>query len=375
MKVIKATTLYDGTTESRDQYIAFDNEIRYIGKKRPEGDLIAEGIVTPAIVDGHSHIGMDRAGEPMYEGEANEKMDSIYPLVRAIDSIYMDDHAFTESVESGVLYSTVLPGSGNPIGGKAALIRNFAGNTKDAFIKEIGIKAALGYNPRSTVEWKGKRPSTRMGAVALLRENFSKAVKAKKLLDKKKKLPEEMEPLTEVFMDILSGKYKLMIHLHKEDDLYIATQLAKEFGFKFVVNHGLDIFRALPFEDLRKLNIPLIYGPLDSHPYKVELKHETWRNCEHVMKSGVKFGMMSDHPVILQRNMFYTMRHFLRFGMSKAEAISHVTSATADIIGAEGIGSVKKGYKSSMVVWSGDPFDLTSHPSMVIGEGRILVEQ
>ncbi len=375
MKVIKATTLYDGTTESRDQYIAFDNEISYIGKKRPEGELIAEGIVTPAIVDGHSHIGMDRAGEPMYEGEANEKMDSIYPLVRAIDSIYMDDHAFTESVESGVLYSTVLPGSGNPIGGKAALIRNFAGNTKDAFIKEIGIKAALGYNPRSTVEWKGKRPSTRMGAVALLRENFSKAVKAKKLLDKKKKLPEEMEPLTEVFMDILSGKYKLMIHLHKEDDLYIATQLAKEFGFKFVVNHGLDIFRALPFEDLRKLNIPLIYGPLDSHPYKVELKHETWRNCEHVMKSGVKFGMMSDHPVILQRNMFYTMRHFLRFGMSKAEAISHVTSATADIIGAEGIGSVMKGYKSSMVVWSGDPFDLTSHPSMVIGEGRILVEQ
>jgi imidazolonepropionase-like amidohydrolase len=375
MKVIKATTLYDGTTESRDQYIAFDNEISYIGKKRPEGELIAEGIVTPAIVDGHSHIGMDRAGEPMYEGEANEKMDSIYPLVRAIDSIYMDDHAFTESVESGVLYSTVLPGSGNPIGGKAALIRNFAGNTKDAFIKEIGIKAALGYNPRSTVEWKGKRPSTRMGAVALLRENFSKAVKAKKLLDKKKKLPEEMEPLTEVFMDILSGKYKLMIHLHKEDDLYIATQLAKEFGFKFVVNHGLDIFRALPFEDLRKLNIPLIYGPLDSHPYKVELKHETWRNCEHVMKSGVKFGMMSDHPVILQRNMFYTMRHFLRFGMSKAEAISHVTSATAHIIGAEGIGSVKKGYKSSMVVWSGDPFDLTSHPSMVIGEGRILVEQ
>ncbi|MGC8514615.1 MAG: amidohydrolase family protein [Thermoplasmata archaeon] len=375
MKVIKATTLYDGATESRDQYIAFDSEIRYVGKKKPEGELIAEGIVTPAIVDGHSHIGMDRAGEPMYESEANEKMDSIYPLVRAIDSIYMDDHAFTESVESGVLYSTVLPGSGNPIGGKAALIRNFAGNTRDAFIKEIGIKAALGYNPRSTVEWKGKRPSTRMGAVALLRENFSKAVNAKKLLVKKKKLPEEMEPLTEVFMDILSGKYKLMIHLHKEDDLYIAIQLAKEFGFKFVVNHGLDIFRALPFEDLRKLNIPLIYGPLDSHPYKVELKHETWRNSEHVMKSGVKFGMMSDHPVILQRNMFYTMRHFLRFGMSKAEAISHVTSATADIIGAEGIGSVKKGYKSSIVVWSGDPFDLSSYPSMVIGEGRILVEQ
>ena len=66
-----------------------------------------------------------------------------------------------------------------------------------------------------------------------------------------------------------------------EDDLYIATQLAKEFGFKFVVNHGLDIFRALPFEDPRKLNIPLIYGPLDSHPYKVELKHEYFSQWFH----------------------------------------------------------------------------------------------
>jgi hypothetical protein len=42
---------------------------------------------------------------------------------------------------------------------------------------DIGIKAALGYNPRSTVEWKGNRPSTRMGAVAMLRENFIKARK------------------------------------------------------------------------------------------------------------------------------------------------------------------------------------------------------
>ena len=86
-----------------------------------------------------------------------------------------------------------------------------------------------------------------MGAVALLRENFAKAVKAKELLRKKKKILEEIEPLTEVFMDILSGKYKMMIHLHKEDDLYTAIQLSKEFGFKFVVNHGLDIFRHEPF--------------------------------------------------------------------------------------------------------------------------------
>jgi hypothetical protein len=36
----------------------------------------------------------------------------------------------------------------------------------------MGIKLALGFNPTSTTEWKGERPSTRMGAMANLRDNL-----------------------------------------------------------------------------------------------------------------------------------------------------------------------------------------------------------
>jgi hypothetical protein len=66
-------------------------------------------------------------------------------LVTALHSIYMDDPSFTESVESGVLYSTVLPGSGNIIGGKAVLIRNFVQDIGQAYIMDIGIRAANEY--------------------------------------------------------------------------------------------------------------------------------------------------------------------------------------------------------------------------------------
>ena len=65
-------------------------------------------------------------------------------------------HPLAESVESGVLYSTVLPGSGNIIGGKAVLIRNFVQDIDQAYIMDVGIKAALGYNPRSTHEVEGQ---------------------------------------------------------------------------------------------------------------------------------------------------------------------------------------------------------------------------
>jgi imidazolonepropionase-like amidohydrolase len=100
---------------------------------------------------------MVSSGEPEKEEEANEHMDSVYPLVDALHSIYMDDPAFKESVERGVLYSTVLPGSGNGIAGKAIPIRNFVQDISQAYFSDVGIKAAVGYNPRSTVEWKGDK--------------------------------------------------------------------------------------------------------------------------------------------------------------------------------------------------------------------------
>jgi imidazolonepropionase-like amidohydrolase len=60
---------------------------------------------------------------------------------------------------------------------------------------------------------------------------------------------------------------------------------------------------------------------------------------------------MSDHPAILQRNMFYTLRHFLRFGMSKANAISKTSKEAAEIIGAQDtIGQISPGFKASLVV-------------------------
>jgi imidazolonepropionase-like amidohydrolase len=224
------------------------------------------------------------------EEEANEQMNSIYPLVNALHSIYMDDSSFNESVESGVLYSTVLPGSGNIIGGKAVLIRNFVQDIGQAYVMDVGIEAALGYNPRSTVEWKGNRPSTRMGAVAMLRENFIKARKMQRLLEIEKKVIEEVEPLTEVFMNILSGKYKMMFHVHKEDDVMILIQLAKEFGIKAIANHCVDVHTEQIFSALKAASIPIIYGPVDAFPYKVELKHESWRNVEKLLNSGSKFS-------------------------------------------------------------------------------------
>jgi imidazolonepropionase-like amidohydrolase len=70
-----------------------------------KGDLLGEfDVITPALIDPHSHIGMQRAGEPHDQSEANERLDSFLALPDALDSVQMDDLAFRDAIEMGVLY-------------------------------------------------------------------------------------------------------------------------------------------------------------------------------------------------------------------------------------------------------------------------------
>ncbi len=380
MKAVKADILYTGKPDEvlNDVYVVFNgNKIIDITKSKPKDAEIIEGrVVTPAFIDAHCHIGMARQGEPSSEDEANEKFETVLPLADALYSIYLDDKAFKESIEHGILYSCILPGSGNIIGGRGVLIRNYGVDIEDAFIKYAGIKAALGYNPRSTVEWKGTRPYTRMGAIAILRKWLVKAKDSLTLIEKEKKTLEEIEPEIKYLFPIIKGEELLRIHVHKADDVAGLLLLKRELGFKATVEHLCDINKKLAFEKLKREGVPIVYGPIDAFAYKTELKHEYWRNVKHLVEVRPLFGLMSDHPVILQRNIFLQLRFFRRFGMSRAECISLLTLNNAKILQVEDkLGTLEKGKWASMIIWNGDLFSLESYPTIIIGEGEILHEE
>jgi imidazolonepropionase-like amidohydrolase len=377
MNYISAKTIYTGKKVLSNTNIIFSGKtINAVSKSKKGRSLGDCAVITPAFVDPHSHIGMERAGEPQTEGEANEHQDSILTLTDALDSIQMDDKALRDAVEMGVLYSCVLPGSGNIIGGQSAVIRNYAASSTDALITRAGLKAAFGYNPMKTNDWKGKRPTTRMGAVAMLRgrlDEVRQKMQQYKRAKGSKKLDIVFSAEEKVLRDLLGRKLRLRAHVHKIDDIAALLRLVDDFKIDVTVDHAGDVHRPEPFLELKKRKIPVVYGPIDSFAYKVELKHEDWRNVRHLLVSGVKFGLMTDHPVTLARQLLLQTRWFMRAGLSRQQAIELISRRNAQIIGIDAlIGTLQKGKWASFVCWNGDPFDLTSHPVAVYGEGELL---
>ncbi len=380
MNCVFAKTIYTGKSIVYDRHLIFNGKNISSISKSAKGELIGQfDVLTPAFIDPHSHIGMERAGEPSGEGEANDHLDSILALTDALDSVQMDDKAFKDAVESGVLYSCVVPGSGNIIGGLSAVIRNYAKDSTEALIDRAGLKAAFGYNPMSTSSWKGRRPSTRMGAIAILRGRLAEVrLKAQKYRKARGSKKEEITFTAEdkVLQDLLSGKIRLRAHVHKIDDIASLLRLVDDFKIKLTIEHAMDVHQPDIFKELKKRKIPVVYGPIDSFAYKVELKHEDWRNIGYLLTSGVQFGLMTDHPVTLARQLFLQTRWFLRSGMSRQQAIELVTRKNASILGIDDrLGTLQRGKWASFICWSGDPFNMASYPTAVYGEGELLYSE
>ena len=284
----------------------------------------------------------------------------------------MDDDALREASDWGNLYSCVMPGSANMLSGRSAVIRHFAPHTNAALIGRAGIKAALGFNLMSTRERKGTRPSTRMGAMAMLRSRLL-TVQAKAAKAKAKRAPvtDGMTPEEEVLHDILQRRQRLRVHAHKVDDIAALLRLVDEFKLDVTVEHAMDVPTPEIFIELRQRQIPVIFGPVETSASKVELRHKSWRNAAALLGSGVRFGMMSDHPVTQAAQLLQQTRYLLRAGLSKEAALRTLTRTNAEILGIDGrVGSLAAGKWASFICWSGDPFDIANHPLAVYGEGR-----
>ncbi|MFH1569937.1 MAG: amidohydrolase family protein [Gemmatimonadota bacterium] len=380
LQCIRARTLYTGTAVVEDAYLVFQGErvagISPTRKGQPVGEC---AVLTPAFVDAHSHIGMHRAAEPASESEANEHLDPLMTLPDALDSVQLDDPSFADTVEMGVLYSCALPGSGNILSGRSAVIRHYAADSTQALVARAGIKAAFGHNPRSTGRWRGERPSSRMGALALLRARLSEV--RQKEARRRAARGAKRQDITftaaeQVLLDLLHGRECLRAHVHKTDDIAAVLRLADEFRLKLTVEHAMDVHEPDTFRELKKRKIPVVYGPLDSFAYKVELRHKSWRNVRHLIDSGVECGLMSDHPVTPARSLLLTTRWFIRCGYNRQQAIELITRGNARILGVDDrLGTLARGKWASFTCWNGDPFDLTCHPVAVYGEGRLLFSE
>lgn len=381
IKNAKLETISNGVIENGSIVIR-DGKILSLGKDLDLSNCkrIIDGkgrVVTPGLIDAHTHLGLSESGVGQEGRDTNEGTNPLTPLCSVRDGINMKDQAFESFRKAGITTVGVLPGSGNIIGGTGLALKCKGNIVDESVIKDpIGMKAALGENPKRHYGSKKKSPATRMGNAAILRGAL---LKAKEYLEN---LENSTDDKSEIKKDnisigllpVIKGEIPLIIHCHRHDDIVTAIRICKEFNIKYILDHVTD--GHLVKDIIKKENIHCGVGPTLNYGSKVENKDRDFRTPIIFDREDIPFCFVTDHPVIHGRNLILTASVATQWGMSDENALRAITLSSAEHIGIENrVGSLEAGKDGDLVIWSDNPLELTSFVDMTIIDGEIVYER
>lgn len=389
--VVTGATILDGFGSRLDhaEILIADGKIRAIGQhvpRPPDAAIIdAQGKwITPGIIDVHTHLGVYTLPQTSLDAEASDVTELRDPnaadtwIEHAVRSV---DPGFGRALAAGVTTLQILPGSSALFGGRSVIVHPIAAPTIAAMKfpnAPQGLKMACGASPKE--EFAGRHQlNSRQGEIAQMREAFLEAREWRREEEHRSPRgqhgPPDDDLKEQTLALVLAGKMPVHVHCYRSDDMARMIDLSHEFGFHIsAFHHATEAYKIAPL--LAANGICVAAWP-DWWGFKPEAEDAIRENIALVDAAGGCAMVHSDIPVLgehLNLEAAKAAAAGRRMGLALApeHVIEWLTRNPARAIGLDDrIGRLAPGFNADVVIWSGDPFSIYSHPEKVFIDGAL----
>ena len=365
LAIINAT-LHTATEQGvlENASIVMDNgKITAINPQQVQADKVIDAngqIVTPGFIASINQLGLVEVSAVAGSRDAGEEKAGIDFDV----SLAYNAHSslIPYARKGGVTRDVITPHGGDSIFSGLASVVDLSGDLQGDIQKQAALVVYLG--ERS----KGSRAFTLQTLINKLEEHQAKAAK-------KPKKDDDSTPSTEdkVMVKVLSGDMPLVVGVSRAADIIELLKVKEQFGINLVLNGAQDA--VVVKEQIAKAQVPVIMSAMDSLPSSFDSLHASLDNAAALEKAGVKViltvGGDASHNIYQLR---FDAGNAVSYGMSQQGALNAVTSNVADVFGINA-GSLEVGKAADVVMWSNDPFELSSHVSKMIINGEEVSTQ
>ena len=177
---------------------------------------------------------------------------------------------------------------------------------------------------------------------------------------------------------VLQGRQPLLVHVDRAIDITNVLALRQEFPRLRLILVGASE-GWLVADEIAAAGVPVIATALNNLPEAFEQLAATQSNIGRMTAAGVPvaIGMINDDEARQVRlttqlagNLVALTRVPGANGLSWGQAFAAITSRPAQALGLGGkIGSLQPGRRADVVIWSGDPLELTSEVEQVLIDG------
>ncbi len=353
-------------------------KIAGIGKNLQAGGvriIDATGMhLTPGIIDEHSHIALDAT---------NEMGQAITSEVRCSDVINPEDIIIYRQLAGGVTAAHILHGSANPIGGQSVIIKHRWGLPADDLKVENQpgfVKHALGENVKRN---STRYPNSRTGVEQIIRDAYQRAVEyngqwkawnALKPAEKAGKIPPRHDLKLDALVDILEKRSFIACHAYVQSEILMIMDIARDFGVK--VNTLIHCAEGYKIADQIAERGTAASVFADWWDYKYEVYEGNTYNAGMLLKHGVLTCINSDDYEMGRRLNQEAAKVVKYGGISETEALKLITINPAKILHLDDrMGSIKIGKDADLVLWTGNPLSVYSHPVKTMIDGTIYFDE
>jgi imidazolonepropionase-like amidohydrolase len=177
---------------------------------------------------------------------------------------------------------------------------------------------------------------------------------------------------------VIRGEQLLLIHVERASDILQALALKREFPrLRLVLVGATEGWRVA--REIAAARVPVIANALNDLPSTFEQLAATQSNVGRMREAGVDvaLGMINDDEARqirvlpqLAGNLVAIARVPGHTGLSWDQAFAAISSGPAEAVGLGGeVGSLRPGRRADVVIWNGDPLELSSNVEAVWIDG------
>ncbi len=320
-------------------------------------------IVTPGLIAPHSQLGLV---EIELERQTRDDSTDYYSAGFSIANAFNPSSTLIPYNRSGGITSAVvIPSSARSIySGMASVFKLDGELVTDSIAKDIAMAVSFGAGSDS-----------RASQILMLEDSFEKVLRFKDSREQYSLLADfDYDDHTirdlEAILRVLNREIPLIVRSNRAKDLLRMISLGNKYGIKIIFYGAKEGWRIA--DVLAREGIPVILDPMDNIPDSFDAIAARMDNAALLNAAGVKILITSQstHNSYLSRQ---GAGNAAAYGLPQDEALKALTINVADIFGlSKERGSIEVGKSADLVIWDGNPLEVSSFATAVIIEGRSI---
>jgi len=372
MILIKNAKVYTQTSASNlenTDVLIEDGLIRNIGEDLSADDarvINAKGkVVTPGIFALMNQIGLVEVSA--VEGTNDTATETeVLGASFSVDEVFNPESTLVPMNRAGGVTRTLIkPYNGNSLFAGLGSIMDLVGDYDSLIVSDVAVFAIYGEHAASM------SGGSRAAALQYFNRAFSQAKEFSENSDAIKsgdyrELDFSMGDL-ETLSRVLDQDIPLVVNVNRANDILAVVDMAKKHNIKLVLAGAAEAWKVA--EQLATADVAVIIDPMDNIP-SFESLGKRYDNAALLTKAGV--DVMFSSETHNAQNVRYAAGNAVAYGMPYDKALAAMTSTPAKVFGgASNYGKLMPGFKAELVIWSGDPLEVTTYAESVIIDGKL----